>query len=262
MLVFRKIGIRALTLGEVLRQKKSDTLFILASGPTINEIGSKQWESISMCDSIGLNFWVAHDFTPNSLRFELPYECNRRNYFFKMLKGKKSSFDHTKLFYDHHLSEKILPNKLHGYNPNQLFYPSSINLVGMNQENFKKSLRYAMTFSRKYSKYLFLPYKRGSVTTLISLGYLAGYKNIVLCGVDLNNVEYFYDSKYYKKKHPGFGSGQSGDILKSMDSKISDLSLADIIITMNEEYFSKGSQKLFVSSKNSILFPKIPCYHN
>ena len=50
--------------------KKSDTIFILGSGSTINEINEKQWKNIKKHSTIGFNYFMFHNFIPDSYLIE------------------------------------------------------------------------------------------------------------------------------------------------------------------------------------------------
>lgn len=45
--------------------RTSDTLFVLGSAWSINDISDARWKIIGKHDSIGLNFWPAHPFVPS-----------------------------------------------------------------------------------------------------------------------------------------------------------------------------------------------------
>src|ERR1700732_770880 len=49
---------------DLRKWQNSDTLFILGSGPSINQISSERWAAISHHDTIGFNFWLYHRFVP------------------------------------------------------------------------------------------------------------------------------------------------------------------------------------------------------
>ena len=85
-----KYGLIPLGYDLVKKYKKSDTLFILGSGSTINKISDKQWGKIDDHDSIGFNFWLVHDFVPDFFKFELDLsgESNRTDLFLKILDEK------------------------------------------------------------------------------------------------------------------------------------------------------------------------------
>ena len=50
--------------------KTSDTVFILGSGWSINEITDARWSIIARHDSIAMNFWPFHPFVPRIYLFE------------------------------------------------------------------------------------------------------------------------------------------------------------------------------------------------
>ncbi len=50
--------------------KTSDTVFILGSGWSINEIPDNRWDVIGRHDTIGFNFWPVHPFVPRIFVFE------------------------------------------------------------------------------------------------------------------------------------------------------------------------------------------------
>src|SRR5271155_5733125 len=61
----RRLGIRRFLDLDLSIVKRSDTLFILASGSSINKISPARWDMIAQHDSIGFNFWPIHPFVPN-----------------------------------------------------------------------------------------------------------------------------------------------------------------------------------------------------
>ncbi len=61
---------RVVTQDEVLRSKSSNTLTILATGPSVNDITDSQWDWISKHDTIGLNDWYLHRFVPKYFNYE------------------------------------------------------------------------------------------------------------------------------------------------------------------------------------------------
>ena len=60
----RQLGISSFLDLELSTVKRSDTLFILASGSSINKISLARWDAIARHDSIGFNFWPIHPFIP------------------------------------------------------------------------------------------------------------------------------------------------------------------------------------------------------
>ncbi|MGC1298446.1 MAG: hypothetical protein WA869_25750, partial [Alloacidobacterium sp.] len=50
--------------------RASDTLFILGSAWSINDISDERWQIIGRHDSVGINFWPVHPFVPRFFHFE------------------------------------------------------------------------------------------------------------------------------------------------------------------------------------------------
>jgi len=59
-----KVGLPLLSLVDLRKYKRSDVLFILGTGPSINQISAQRWQAISRHDTLGLNFWLYHPFVP------------------------------------------------------------------------------------------------------------------------------------------------------------------------------------------------------
>jgi hypothetical protein len=67
---FVQIGLGSIFNEDFKYKKTSDTLYILGSGPSINHLSSKCFSLIKEADSIGFNFWFAHEFVPSFYCFQ------------------------------------------------------------------------------------------------------------------------------------------------------------------------------------------------
>ena len=139
------------------------------------------------------------------------------------------------------------------------YYPPSIVVPGKTESSIKKSLKLLKLFSRINSNRFLLPYKRGSLTTLLSLAHYMNYENVVLCGVDLYNTDYFFDNT---NKYLDVASDQNGETLISMNKNIFPITMDKIIYLFNESLFLNGHGKLYVGTKDTILYPTLPYYFN
>src|SRR5690606_5685681 len=72
--------------------KRSDTIFLLGSGPSINRITAQQWANIKQHDSIGFNFWLAHKFIPTFYMLQLPPSVAYFNSLFALLRDKQMMY--------------------------------------------------------------------------------------------------------------------------------------------------------------------------
>src|SRR5271157_4008789 len=50
--------------------RTSDTVFVLGSGWSINEVPAERWDVMGRHDTIGFNFWPVHPFVPRIFVFE------------------------------------------------------------------------------------------------------------------------------------------------------------------------------------------------
>ena len=66
----RKFHIGSFEEIDLAKWKRSDFLFILGSGASINRISPERWKSIAQHDTIGFNFWPFHPFVPGMYFFE------------------------------------------------------------------------------------------------------------------------------------------------------------------------------------------------
>src|SRR4051812_5714569 len=55
---------------DLARYRRSDTLFILGSGPSINRISAERWQAIAQHDTVGFNFWLCHSYLPTFYFYE------------------------------------------------------------------------------------------------------------------------------------------------------------------------------------------------
>ena len=259
-----KYGLIPLGYDLVKKYKKSDTLFILGSGSTINKISDKQWGKIDDHDSIGFNFWLVHDFVPDFFKFELDLsgESNRTDLFLKILDEKWQKYKKKLIIYNHHNSTEKVPDiVLSKLVKKNIYYPNYINLPGKNIDSLKKSIKYFKIIEKYFFNNSVLFSKRSSLIMIISMALLFGYKKIVLCGVDLNNTKYFYEDEYYLNKYPNLNSGQPGSVHMSFDENLNPLTIDKIILSINRMMIQNVEKKLFVFNKSSALYPELPIFN-
>ncbi len=67
----RSNGIKSFSKLDLRELKRSEALFILGNGPSINQITETRWRAIQSRDTIASNFWLYHHFIPKFYFFEL-----------------------------------------------------------------------------------------------------------------------------------------------------------------------------------------------
>ena len=200
----RKHQIPLLTAINLERVKHSDTVFLLGSGPSINQISSARWRVIGAHDSIACNFWLCHAFVPRIYFFELidraesPGEYNR---FLELTRARAADYEPTLKIVSELCPERaamfsdLSPSWLQSV---YTFVP--VRLAARNNLEFASGIRYlkskgvfrASTRIRTLFKY------GTSLTAMVALAIMMQYRRIVLCGIDLNTSVYFHgDASLY-----------------------------------------------------------------
>lgn len=246
---------------DIQKYKSSDTLFIMGSGASINDFQEQEWELIKKHDSMGINFWLIHDFVPTYYMFEPTRDMQRLNTFLKLIELKTDDYKQIPFLVKdvEHYSHLNLSKFPDAIKPN-LYVPYKFSLPGNNELSLTKSLKLTALLNLYKIKSLLL-FKRASLSTAISFGFKMGYKEIVLCGVDLNNTQYFYENTIYHHRNlPIPTSGQTGLIHKTLDPNEGSVNIQEVISVINRYLLNSNGIKLYIGSKSSALYPMLPYY--
>lgn len=229
--------------------KKSDILFILGTGTTINELDPADWNFIKNCDSIGMNFFCCHNFRPNILMFE------------HMDENLLEKFTGTIRKYKDEISPEVIMTSDHSMRSFLNMKNEAAELLNTINVCLKRSfVVYKIQFGRHrsintfwFSRFLnaillkrhFL-HIRGSVSVAIDFGIKAGFKKIVFCGVDMDNRGHFYDLEK-----------PNGALHLTAQRIGGNVTLGDYIRYLVRKYPSIGFS---ISSKSSKLSQFLPVY--
>jgi hypothetical protein len=244
----------------LIKYKKSDTLFILGSGASINEISSKQWEEIKKHDSLAFNLFVLHNFVPTYYHLEFTREIHP--YYFQIIQSKWDKIKEVPLMVNYKHVESNKPLSDYRWLNNTLFTnPYFL----YNNNLIKKYLKYFYSVEKLKENNFNIHY-RGSLSLMISLGILLGYKKIVLMGIDLNNNEYFFHDKHlynsflHKKVidfHLSLIEKNYGNrkVHATADRDLfkNDLTIEEFIDIFNSVIKRASKTKIFIGSNKSLL---------
>jgi hypothetical protein len=244
--------------------RASDTLFMLGSAWSINDISDPRWKIIGKHDSIGLNFWPAHPFVPRFFHFEnIAYDDHpvMHDAFQSLLTRRAAAYANTvkivtnvepverrQMFFE--LPEVLKKNLYAGF---------SMPVVARNEDELRAGIRYMRSigaFSPRAKTAWFFKYG-GSVIGTMTLAVLMGYKRIVLCGVDLNRQEYFYQ---HRDLYPEYADWE---FVSKKDIHLTTRRLPWLVPAQTAIYLFKelvldpGKIELFVESSVSTLYPRV-----
>ncbi len=249
------------------KYKKSDTLFILGSGGSIADYSKEHFDLIREHDSVGFNFWVLHEFIPTFLTVEFTEHSSRADSLWKNLSLRSEDYADTPVIFKYSPvlahSCALIPPKL-----NNKYLATSLSIPGLTREMFLRWLTFLQknswfTPKRKSNSIL---YRQASLSWLITFGLYLGYKNIVLCGVDLNSPDYFYDrdTRYVEcKKLEIPDSGFTGDRhpTESAELYAFEMPVSEILSIIKNVVLDPQNVSLWIGSKSSALYPDIPLYN-
>src|SRR5579862_250954 len=194
----RQMGIRPFIDLNLPALKRSDTLFILASGSSINQISPSRWKVIAQHDTIGFNYWPIHSFVPTMYFLEAIATNHPHDMFPAFCRiAKQRAKDYNNVVKVVTELRRALPAKRFAGSeelPGPWYTLHTFPVAASTEAEFAYGLRYLRT------KGLFDPADRfnlvfkqaSTLSSLISLAIRMQYRTIVLCGVDLNHSEYFY----------------------------------------------------------------------
>ena len=227
-----------------------DILFILGSGSSVNKLTDEHWAVIKEQVSIGINFWVLHKFIPDFYSIENPgdkkvFQVYKEAFQRKDIQEKKPYilfFSKKNSFYRGLLPHYLLSN-IRTY--------TRISSSERKRNDLKKSIR--KIFNRMKSGRLpsNILYGQGaSLERLVCFGIFLGVKKIVLVGVDLNNVSYFWENSGL---FDNIDSGQNGTLHKTADPDKKRLTVIDTLPLLSEILKEDYSIELFIESDKSML---------
>jgi hypothetical protein len=185
----------------LLGGREQKTLFILGSGASVNRLTNEHFDVVKRNYSIGMNAWVSHSFVPNAYSFEADnisappsLEIETMS---EALSHRALSHPETVLL----LFRPKRPDLLHrmvrvpeSLKPRAFMYGRH-NLLTRSNSALRKDL--GPLLANRYKNLDRSPVlidNGASVVRMIEAGLFAGFKEIVLLGIDLNSSPYFWEA--------------------------------------------------------------------
>jgi len=258
LLANRSNRYRIFTHQEILKRKKSDTLFICGSSGHLDEIDEAMWDKIDEHDTLALNYFIYHKFVPTY--FALNYGRNRsvNTYLEALIKNRNKDYENTIFLIGSRkrrrgVHPRIMP-QFFADNPKVTFFlhPKSVRVPvfrPFSREDFNKSMFY-----------------RGSLNLYLYIARLFEYRKIVLVGCEMDSGVPFYENypeAQWMDKIEGYQPSYEERLrhryVGSYDSQ-GKHNLISTILAINEFVFEPEGIQLYVFNKKSLLYPKIPLY--
>lgn len=264
----RKLNYKIISLNEASGHKKSDTIFVLGSGPSVSNLAKEQWECISKHDSFGINFSFLLNFVPTFYSMEDGKIKWYRDFIEQKFKPYRKRFSETIWFIsERHTFRFIHPRLTPGFfpvNPMCCFYdyPRAIELKEDRDFTEEDFTRYSLVY-------------RGSLSVVLHLVDRIGYKNIVLLGVDLHTCSHFFDDLEYMEPCVEKNIEDMKPLIEK-DRNIRDdgevkfesmipkggkyRTMEEYLYALNDLYLRPNGRCLYVPNRNNMLYPRLDLY--
>lgn len=245
----------------------SGTLFLLGSGASVEDMIKSDWEHIAQHQSIGLNRWAIHSFVPDYFSFErvlghsataelIAKGLNRPEVIAKQPLILLPS-DYFGNLDGHRIS---FPAELHS----RLRVYSKLSLGTRRTDRLDQAFcDFIYLWRRNAFPHSTIPSISASIDRLSFLGLMAGFRTIVLVGVDLKNVDYFFQRNPSHAARLGtltVNTGQKGTVHKTDDPHRRPITISQSIKSLRvigSRYFGA---EFFVGSPDSALASFLPVY--
>jgi hypothetical protein len=271
--VIQSLGFNVLTTEALAQLVAHDnkTLFILGSGASVNRLTDKHFHIVKSGYSIGMNAWVSHSFIPNAYSFEadnIPappsVEIETMS---AALASRAQSHPETTLLLFRPKTPALLhrmvrvPESL----KSRAFMYGRHNLLTRTDGALKKDLGPLLVNRLKnLDESPVLIDNGASVVRMIEIGLFAGFKEIVLLGIDLNASRYFWeapDAPLIHQQMKGLyhrPQNMEHDTLETFDRPYSTLLFIQEMAQAGEREFGAT---VYIGTEGSSLGGKIPDYH-
>lgn len=248
--------------------KTSDTLFFLGSGYSASELSEENWNYVAQHDSIGLNNWIYHFFVPTYYVMETPLTTEYFPHVKESINLRKKEYENVPFFiqYYHYKKSANHYNDLE-IDSKMIFYNAPYMPNTTNPLLVKLMLEYWSGISNKTFKHLV--HYASSLSYVLMMGAMMGYKKLILIGVDMNDKQYYFHHKNTSERAKEFAklldkttNLNNEDISKakyySTDKKITNsfgcLPFDDYLVYLKEALLKEG-MKIQIVNKKSKLYP-------
>jgi glycosyltransferase involved in cell wall biosynthesis len=250
-------------------RKKGDALFILGSGPTINDISEAEWDHIRECGSIAFNNFITHPFVPDIYILQGNRNQTNEDQFLECYERRRPQYgsvtyiargDQVNNFSFH---EKQAAARIMQLESDRLYFAPELFVYSRTKINPVRIIQFLieqdlLKHGRMSS---LLPKLCASVPMLHVLAALLGYRKVVFCGIDMFDNTHFYDAKYgidvvsrFEVKKPKV------EVHPHADPRAREFSIKRILVDQAREMHRHWGVETYCMSPRSLLYPTLPLY--
>jgi hypothetical protein len=256
----------------ILRSKNTSTAYILGCGTSINSFTVDDFTEVSRGLTLGLNGFIYHKFDADIYSFEFDdtsaASAFRDELPFYFDRPETKNFWQLAVFKDMHRMDLGVLKKISEVCPN--LYAAGIcylPLHGVTHASFSVSRFYKLVcFLRRrfFSTFPVFFQQIGSLDYAIDLLIASGVKNVVLCGVDLDDKGYFWEEQtagltFHKERFPKDSNRIKGYNYAEFVRRKFGLSILDVLKNLENAppFFGFDGVSFFVR-RDCVKVPRVP----
>ena len=180
------------------------TLFVLGSGSSVNELVDEDFQLIDQEFSIGVNHWTIHPYIPSAYSFEFVGQERHQGHVLDTHLRHLSFLEHKTLPHQAPLLIGLKPRSDFEFNQlrwvpeslrQQVRFYGRVTPRASSLSDLEKATSLLQILLRAPGMGPLVLDSGASVVRLTSLGLKLGFSRIVLVGVDHNNPTYFWEEK-------------------------------------------------------------------
>ena len=261
--VRRKAGLPLLSLVDLGKYKRSDVLFILGTGPSINQISTQRWQAISRHDTLALNFWLYHPFVPTFYVVESSSYGGPRDTVTRRMKEaanrRAANYSDTiKIITDLYQPGRQWAFDVDPAFRKNLYAAYDLPVPARTEEEFEYGTRYLLqkgVFDPATRLRVLFKYTQ-SLLLLLTFAFRLRYRTVVLCGIDMNTNDHFYDDL---ELYPEAAWAKPSSFSWGYDDRFQwGIRQSSAACVMKRLLFDPAGIQLYLENRSSALWPRIP----
>lgn len=231
-------------------KKSKDTVFIMGSGYSINDISKEEWEHFKQNgDIFSFNFFFKGNFVP------IQYHLVREMKYFRSVLFNKDIFKSycNNLFKNPHYKNSIFFILSDFKSPAANWSVFFLKLFKDKKICFYKNLKDRTLILPPSEDIKNMPHCSATLFDVINISYILGYKKIVLVGIDLYDRRYFWLGE--KETH-------EGDLMRGANYSDIHNTARHVLEAMIlwRDFFEKKGIKVYIYNPRSLLSDILPIY--
>lgn len=254
---------------DISARKQSNIVFVLGSGSSVNDLTDADWAVIGRHDSIGFNHWFIQDFVPTFYFVELSTESLAEDrYLVDLLCRRLPDLDEMPIIAECKCwlrtdgvamnLPRQLRSHLYFYAPYYL-RTTSVDVVAWILHRCRSLWRLGSCDLRA------MVHHRATLSALVLFAFLAGYEEIVLVGVDLNDSSYFWEANSdLLRGAPSPPTSATGPVHMTVDRSATDSEVAvpidEYLSLLDSSLLRASDVTLSVANPTSRLSSFLPVY--